>query len=170
MASEEETSDTGESFVGYEGSASVERLMQRYYATLVADVDQAAREHARAQSSGVLNGEENLGGQEGPLDGGAWGGALAPYYFDPFSPDQGIDASRRWLQGTGAAGHPSTAAPAAGAGGSSGALNGQGTAALAARSHPMLSAAAEKVRGVAFCKSNRYWICTRMEHGKQQCR
>lgn len=28
----------------------------------------------------------------------------------------------------------------------------------------------EKVKGVAFCRSNRYWMCSKMENGKQQCR
>lgn len=168
-ASEAEASDTSDSFVGYEGSANVERLMQRYYATLIAHVDQAAKEHAKA--SAYSNGDGvNPGNQEGTMDCGSAGGAFASYYFDPFSVDQGNDASRRGQQGTGPSWPPLATAALTNTGIPNGTGNGQGAVALAARSHPMLSAAAEKVRGVAFCKSNRYWICTRMEHGKQQCR
>lgn len=168
-ASEEDALDTSDSPVAFEGSANVERLMQRYYATLIADVDQAAKEHARAHGSS--NGDAgNPGTQEAPMDSGSTWGTFAPYYFDPFAVDQGVDVSRRGQQGTATGGPQLPAASSAGNGAPNGAISGQGAAALAARSHPMLSAAAEKVRGVAFCKSNRYWICTRMEHGKQQCR
>lgn len=169
LESQEESSDAGEAYGGHEGSANVERLMQNYYTALIADVDQAAKRHARMHVNGCSRGDDAAGDQDGPSDSGAMGGSVAPYYFDPFSADNG-DASRRGHQGTGGAWSPSAATPSATTGAPNGSASNQGTTALAARTHPMLSAAAEKVRGVAFCKSNRYWICTRMEHGKQQCR
>ncbi|KAL8445527.1 hypothetical protein Emag_005102 [Eimeria magna] len=187
LATEEEvSSDAGNSSQSSEGSAHVERLMQRYYASLMAEVDQAAREHVRvaAQGGGGSRGDEGPGGfaEAPPFDaGGAAGVGFAPYYFDPFAPTQGLpELPRRGQQAQAAAAggapaaSPATTAvagPAAGSSNNGAPLSNQGpAAALASRSHPMLSAAAEKVRGVAFCKSNRYWICTRMDHGKQQCR
>ncbi|KAL8271533.1 hypothetical protein Esti_004568 [Eimeria stiedai] len=183
----EASSDAGDSRQSHNGSVHVERLMQRYYASLMAEVDQAAREHVRvaAQEGGGSRGDEGPGGfAEGPPSdaAAAAAGALAPYYFDPFAPSQGFpELPRRGQQAQAAAAggafsaFPATTAaagPAAGSTNHSGApLGSQGAAAaLGSRSHSMLSAAVEKVRGVAFCKSNRYWICTRMEHGKQQCR
>ncbi|KAL8436636.1 hypothetical protein ACSSS7_001566 [Eimeria intestinalis] len=184
---EEVSSDAGDASQSHDGSAHVERLMQRYYATLMAEVDQAAREHARvaAQGGGGTRGDEGPGGfAEGPHSdaaAAAGGPFLPPYYFDPFAPSQGLaELPRRGQQaqaaaaGGGVSAYPLTTAAAGLADGSAnyGAPLGHqaAAAALASKSHPMLSAAAEKVRGVAFCKSNRYWICTRMEHGKQQCR
>ncbi|KAL8446332.1 hypothetical protein Emed_005069 [Eimeria media] len=184
---EEVSSDAGDSSHSREGSAQVERLMQRYYASLLAEVDQAAREHVRvaAQGGGGSRSDEGPGGYAEyapPFDAAvAAGGGFAPYYFDPFSPTLGLpEPSRRGQQaqfaamvGTRASSPATMAAvgPAAGSSHNGALLSSQGAAAvLAGRSHPMLSAAAEKVRGVAFCKSNRYWICTRMDHGKQQCR
>ncbi|KAL8424424.1 hypothetical protein Efla_001026 [Eimeria flavescens] len=186
---EETASEGGEASMGHEGSAPVERLMQRYYIALMADVDQAAREHVRAQQQGGAGSSCSAGeggaAAEGPSaegGGGAPSVGLAPYYFDPFAPATyapfEVTRSRGHLQqqqlAACAGGSPAAqmaAAAALGAAGPTAALTGsQGAPALAVRSHPMLSAAAEKVRGVAFCKSNRYWICTRMEHGKQQCR
>ena len=170
-STKEDASDGTEALVGYEGSASVERLMQNYYTSLMADVDQAARAHAMAQASGAGNGEEPLCHQEGPLDVPVVGNSFAAYYFDPFSPDQThFEEPRRSQQGSMGRGFPACGTATASNGAPPGDTSSQVSASLVSRSHPMLSAAAEKVKGVAFCKSNRYWICTRMEHGKQQCR
>ncbi|XP_026193730.1 uncharacterized protein LOC34623820 [Cyclospora cayetanensis] len=194
-AGEDYLSDSGEAATAVEGSASVERLMQQYYVSLMREVDQAAKAFAHAHTAGPLSAADD------PADGSpqelsAWHSpppppppsllSSTPYYFDPFSPDQPLlEGPRRNQQlGGGAAGAgvgggedallPSSGSAAAGVSGVATSVGSNAASAAAAAlrttTHPMLSAAAEKVRGVAFCKSNRYWICTRVEHGKQQCR
>ncbi|OEH79429.1 hypothetical protein cyc_07982 [Cyclospora cayetanensis] len=133
-AGEDYLSDSGEAATAVEGSASVERLMQQYYVSLMREVDQAAKAFAHAHTAGPLSAADD------PADG---------------SPQE-LSSAAAGVSGV-ATSVGSNAASAA-------------AAALRTTTHPMLSAAAEKVRGVAFCKSNRYWICTRVEHGKQQCR